>query len=309
MIHLEGLGWLGAALAYRLEHAGMEFTWHDNDSAYTAWKASTGLVYPAGDARTMRNLRLWTAWAADGFLPLGFVARVRFAHTFQAPPHGGIYGSVRLPGGLTVADAPAFSVNVPGIVTAARERFADRRTDGPEPDDRLIVAHGSARATSFVWGWSADVAIAWPDGLWPYPEQAALYGQAHRFQSVHAYPVPGGPLRYRAGSSQVVQDRATGRYDNAAKAFDRWLEAFPKVYPDLAAAPLGHPVQGWRPRADPGDRTALLIRPDGALTLPALNHSGVRWAPELVEAAVQWTRMPSTSSVAPGPGSPAWSGR
>lgn len=286
MIHLEGMGVLGALTALRLADADIEFTWHDPESPHVAWKACTGMIYPAGDDWSTRNLTLWARWAEQGWLPAGVLAPACYVYAHKNPPHEGRYRTAAV-GSLTMADTPAYTLNAPALVHAARSRFAQRRRDAAPPNARLVVAHGYRRANSFMWGWSAKVQLHLSPALAALPHPPALYGRKVR-QLTYAYPVPGEPGRWWAGSS-LVRQTATVRALDAAKHFRRWRRDLHEVYRGevAVAAQTGPVLQGWRPRPVRDDRAPVpTAEPDGTIVYPALWHSGVRWAPLAVDHAL-----------------------
>lgn len=302
MIHVEGMGWFGAVTALALERAGIEFTWSDIDSPTQAWKASTGIVYPAGDDRTERERLSWTRWwLSDDWLPDHTVRPVTYGFTHKAPPHGGKYEWARwsyVPE-VKIAAKHAFAVDVQAIVVEARSRFAERRCEYVDPARSKIVAHGARRAVGWVWGWSRKVNLRWPGGV--EADGMSLYGKVHRFGLCYAYPVGAQPGWWWAGSALVNERRPRERDGRElADYYERWRSDFARLYPGVDVVESGHePIrQGWRPKPSESD-PALLGLTDTRCVFPALWHSGVRWAPSLVEGAVQWaTRVTSSTSSA-----------
>lgn len=286
MIHLEGMGVLGSLTALRLHAAGVPFTWHDDQRRHVAWPASTGLIYPAGDEWSQRNLARWVRWADQDWLPAGVVERASYVYAHQNPPHHGDYKTTPV-GRLTLADADAFTVNAAALVESTRARFARQRLGGKVPGSRLVVAHGFARATSLMWGWSTKVKLRLSPELAALPNRPALYGRKVR-QLTYAYPVPGEPDVWWAGSSLVRQ--TTVRELDADKHFRRWCGDVGDVYRGQVAVldQAGPVMQGWRPR--PGTDVAAPLPdllPSGTVVYPALWHSGVRWAPLVIERALR----------------------
>lgn len=282
MIHIEGMGWFGSVLAYRLDSLGVDFTWSDTEDVKNSWEASTGLVYPAGDERSERNLHSWARWYAEPFLPEHTVERVNYLFGHKKQPHGGKWAFTEL-GFAKMALASAYSVNVPAIVHGARLKFRYRRVNADEVSAfrRVIVAHGSARAGSYVWGWSVPVKLELPDA-YSSPLRPVLYGRQVR-RLAYAYAVPGTD-QHLAGST-LVRQKIRKELD-AEKHYARWEKDFTETFPEVGYRRVGEAVQGWRPR--PTDTDVELIREVGdTLYVPALWHSGVRWAPEVVDALLQ----------------------
>lgn len=287
-VHIEGMGWFGSITALALERAGVPFTWHDTDAQHTAWKASTGFVYPAGDDRTELNRMKWYRWVTDQWLPEGVAKICDYQYAHKNPPHDAPYtGHLDRESGLRQSSQQAVCVNVQAIVTEARSRFAEQRRDHV-PSGPRIVAHGGERAKGWVWGWSRKVALKTPSRQ----VVAAYYGKRHRFDLTYAYPVPDEEGWWYAGSALVNEKRPRERSLTELTAeWQRWLEAKAILFPALEVIRVQPFVQGWRPKPAKEDDGQLLInegKVDPTLVFPALWHSGVRWAPTLVEQATSW---------------------
>lgn len=295
MIHIEGMGWFGAITALALERAEINFTWSDIDTPVQAWQASTGMVYPCGDERSEYNRQRWQAWTFQGWLPEGTAKLCRYVFAHKKPPHEGRYeygpwwGHDR----LQVAAAIGVCVDPRSIVLEARSRFADRRVEGEWGAGPLIIAHGHARAKGFVWGWSRKVALRFPEVGNSVSDQTAFYGKRHRFDLTYAYPIPDEPGWWWAGSS-LVNQRAPKPHtaDDLENRWHNWLDSSKVLFDVFDVVKTQPIVQGWRPKPVPGDPGELVFDEraggDPALVYPALWHSGVRWAPALVERAVAW---------------------
>jgi hypothetical protein len=284
-LHLEGMGWFGAATAFALERVGVSFTWNDTDAEVRAWPASTGMVYPAGDERSARNLDLWWNWYESKLFPAGMVRPVSYVYTHKRPPHEGRYRQDDL-GPYRVGHRAGIAVDVPAIVTAARLRFVARRIDRARPGHRVLVTHGFGdRCGALRWGWSREVQLDVPDALQALPNRAAFYSRRGRFQIVYAYVIPTRPGWWWAGSSLVAQAKDKPRRLDAGKHFDRWLDAWRELWPGVPVIGVGELTQGWRPVPVEGDTGTLDMR-----SVPPLWHSGVRWAPEIVDRLVEVER-------------------
>lgn len=306
MIHIEGMGWMGSALAFRLAADGIDFTWNDIGAPHVAWRASTGIVYPAGDIRSRINLARWRELLTEGVFPAGTVTRAAYCYAHKNPPHAATYRPHADLGWIRVATASCVAVDVPTIVAAARTTFARHRTDQAPRGAPTIVAHGhTGRRASWVWGWSAQVRLSIPDDLCGaalnlldsghgYTCQTvplALYGRAHRFAITYAYPVPTRPGWWWAGSSLISQ--RTPRSLDAQAHFASWRQQARDLYPSVTLIDCGSPMDGWRPKAHPNDETELVFEP-GRVVFPPLWHSGVRWAPQLLDDAATWARNVSS---------------
>ena len=296
-VHIEGMGWLGTALAYRLHAHGVGFTWSDTDSPHVAWRASTGIVYPAGDARSQRNLELWAGWHMAGTLPPGTVVPVLYAYAHRHPPSQGRYPVTDL-GWVRAAMAPCYAVDVPAAVETARRQFASCRRPAPPEGGALAIAHGfGRRRTAYVWGWSAAVALDLPEDLLRVAgnRPVALYARHRRFQLAYAYPIAGRPGWHRAGSSAIAQK--TPRAGDPGRGLAAWEEAFPQLFPGITVLKTMPAVAGWRPRGSDTDALDLRVHNRSGrcvVEFPPLNHSGVRWAPQLVEQAVDGGGQPAS---------------
>jgi hypothetical protein len=309
-LHLSGMGVLGSLTALRLEAAGVPFTWDDPDAQVTAWRASTGLIYPTGDDHSLTNLAAWRRWADEGWLPDRVLESVTFAYPQRAAPHGGRYPTYRV-GPLTCADAPAFVLDTRALVLHTRERFAGRRRDDCPPGRRRVISHGFSRAEAFMWGWSAVARLRLHPDLAALPARPVLYGRRIHV-SRYAYPAPGRDrTRYLIGSASV-QQRVPKRLD-LTKHLTGWIADLPAVFGDAAhLVDVGELRQGWRPRPVDGADPVPVVdrsRPVPVVRYPALRHSGVRWAPTAVETGIQlalredtWSRPRApASALSPSP--------
>lgn len=290
MIHIEGMGWLGAAVATTLHHHSIPFTWHDTDSPHSAWQACTGLAHPAGDLRSINNLHAWRRYAP--IFPTGTVLPVVYAYTHKRPPHDAGYKPRHDLGWIRTADAPCYAIDVPHIVGHARAVHARHRTAAPEPGQPVIVAHGHhARRHGWVWSWSAPVRLHLPDDLLTATERepVALFHRRHHFDSTYAYPIPSRPGWWWAGTS-LLRQRSPKTLDAAAH-FTTWQRAAAAAYPTVEILETEPPTQGWRPRARPYDTITEPLPEPGRLTLPAMWATGVRWAPTLLDTVLNWANL------------------
>lgn len=287
-VHIEGMGWLGSVLARRLERAGIDFTWHDNDDPFPAWPASTGLVYPTDptDERSVMGMKGWQRWIHEDPWLADFTERVSVGFVTANPPSGGKYEAVDL-GGIKIGQAPCYATDPRAIVTAARERYASarREADPGDPNSILIQAHAHGpRLQSMMWGWSARVKL---HEQIDFSRRVAYYG--HRMsQSCYAYPIPRTEFFF-AGSASFEQ-RTPKRLDTD-NHFALWRKFFLKQFPVSEVELVEPPVQGWRPRWKEGDslKPKRIILPSDrrCITLPPLRHSGVRWCPPIIDLTVR----------------------
>ena len=141
-VHIEGMGWLGTVLAWQLSEARIPFTWHDTDEPITAWRASTGGIYPDGnDEGGQAAYSEWTQWARYQAQWRPYVEAADFWYSTKNPPHGGRYKAVADIGSLRLAFPPSYHVNVQRWVKRARLAFGPYRDPLPSPTV-YVVAHG-----------------------------------------------------------------------------------------------------------------------------------------------------------------------
>jgi hypothetical protein len=304
LIHVNGMGWFGAMTAFALHRDRTEFTWDDTESAYQAWKASTGFVYPSGDPRSEHERGAWVRWVLNGDGPLGpevadYACLAQWAWSHKRPPHGGKHPFAAAPSvpGLKLSAATAVAVNVQRVVEEARRRFEPQRIGHVPQDVPVVVARPNALTTNgTVWGWSRRVLLRFPAGVTnaqqPPGRRIALYGKVHRFALTYAYPVAGEPGLWWAGSSLVNEQYPYTRSElQLQDAYLRWRTDFAALFPGVKIVGTDPEIlQGWRPKPHTGSE-GRIIRTENQIIYPALWHSGVRWAPSLVEEVAQWARM------------------
>ena len=283
-IHIEGFGITGALLALNLERHAVPFTWSDIDAPHTAWKASTGAVYPAGQpgSHCFEGHASWLQWYHEGryanpaWLEL---AHYRFNH--KRPPHEGGYRIVQRDAyGLALAEPPALHFNAQLMVPETRQRFADRRIEGARPKgSQVIVAHGfSTRLNHAYWGYTRLVEVDYdgrPDN--DREPRSAFYFREGRFIMAYAYPVPGTQYWY-AGSKLIKQ--AAGRFKSLdmPSKYEAWKAQFERLG-NGAVKVVGEAdyIEGWRPAR--GDNSWVHRDLLGRIVVPPLWNSGIRHFP------------------------------
>jgi hypothetical protein len=278
------MGWLGALLALRLRQANLRFTWDDPDAPIRAWEASTGLVYPAGDPRSEHELALWGTWSRRKDLLAEAITSAAFVFSHKNPPHGGRYAMAPVwDGTARRAIASCYAVNVPAYVRSVRALIEPYRRPA-EPGSITIRAHGfGPRCGNYVWGWSAPAWLTFPA---PLDRPIALYGKPHRFMTIYA--VPRGD-HHVIGSSSIPQGQHPRADPQAVlRALQRWRTTLGILFPGVGIDSIGPPVEGWRPKPVALDNGHVHVEPDGrTLSLPPMYHSGVRWAPTVVDEALR----------------------
>lgn len=293
-IHVEGMGVSGALLAVQLERHGVDFTWHDTEQKVSAWRASTGAVYPANSEKFGPDWacwQVWQRWYHEGLYdPHTERANFWFGHKGR-PPHEGRY-PVHEPAsehGLRQAVPSSFHVNAQSLVPWARERYSHRRLPtAPGDESHLIISHGWGRRLGHVyWGWAALIELAYDRSVYGAGDRRpALYLRPSRVEMAYAYPVPGTPYWY-AGSS-IIKQRLEGIKELEVEGkYQRWLRLLER-YSGGAMEIVGRSevLQGWRPAAAVEDTAWLRVAPmprgrvGTVMTLRPLWNSGIRHFPK-----------------------------
>jgi hypothetical protein len=285
-LHLVGLGWLGAVLADSLHDAGVPFTWHDTGSpTRNAWRASTGCVYPDGDHAAQADYDTWGAWLASGRYA-DRARRVDWWYTTKQPPHGAHPPNRQADIGFArCCGLTAITVDVPGIVMDARDRYAAQRLDAPPPDARIVYAHGHHTAAAWTWGWSANARL----DLGPVGPVASLHLWASRFRNGYAYAAPdsrGGQGHWLVGSAARRTNNPAMRTDVAiTESIDRWHALLTELtHGECRLLDVVDVAQGHRPvPASFTTRPEVRIHEGQVVVaMPAMIHSGVRRAPTVI---------------------------
>lgn len=297
-VHVEGLGVTGSLLAYHLERWGCKWTWHDANAERTAWKASTGAIYPAGAPGSLdwECYAVWAEWLGAGRLkelpyPAKHFEPATYWYSTKSPPHGGRYKVLWQDkrSGLSLAEPLSYHLNAQTFVPATRRQFKGRVLLGPPHNgdvDAYIVAHGfGQRLHHVVWGWTVPVQLRLPvrmaDGYRP-----AFYFREGRFVMAYAYPMPGTEFWY-AGSSLIRQ--AVPRELEVPPKLHRWRKTFERLSGGslkVTEARLDAALQGWRPaERDPHCLPVVDHQRPGKTTLrvPPLWHSGIRHFPRVLQ--------------------------
>jgi len=290
-VHVVGMGLIGCAVARSLLDLGVHVSWEDADAPHTAWKASTGAVYPSPHSRDAEAYKLWSNWRLKHM-------RVDFAdywYCTKNAPHGYKAAAVAEVGPLKLHPEPSLHLNVQDFVRCTRVELADLRTQmSGKPEGSVeVVAHGfNYRLRRYVWGWTQWVGLDYsrlaehtrlPKTLnW----KPCVYLRDGMTTLAYAYPCPGTPYWY-AGSSLIVQQEPRER--NPEKVVARWKSEWDRLTGGVIpiCATSGPVIQGWRPSTGPVEDEEGLpfwsrAEEGGPLTVMPLWHSGVRWLPLVV---------------------------
>jgi hypothetical protein len=305
-VHLEGMGVLGSLLALCLERARVNFTWHDSEEPITAWRASTGCVYPVlrEGSKSTRGYLAWLHWLSNELVPPRFRCTEVAVPWFngKVAPHQGNYPVVQEIGALRSNNqVRSVHVNAQRLVPLTRQKFATRRLPGRSSGAaNYIVAHGfGQRLSHYFWGWAVPVSLRFPRGMLTshVGMRASVYTRYKRFEMAYAYPIPGTDLWY-AGSS-LIHQRVPKPLD-VVKHFARWRGIFYRLTDGkVRVSAAGEPLQGWRPAGAKTaedkafKETAVVVHRRGRLIeVPPLYHSGVRHAPLVVEQVFDMLKLP-----------------
>jgi hypothetical protein len=280
-LHLEGMGIIGCYLAWRLFADGVPFTWHDTDEPVTAWRASTGAIFPTGHAEDQEALAVWRGHLDDpGFS--AYLEEADYVFCTQRPPHEGRYPYRVLAGDVKLATERSLHLNAQQWVPYTRKAFSGVRVTGPPIGARRVITHGfGPRLARLMWGWTVPVRLRTTVELERRP---AVYFRRGRFTMAYAYPIPRTELWY-AGSSLISQ-RVPKHLDVRSK-YRRWRDTFLELGEGfvLGVSPVGRDaVEGWRPVPAEGDTEWLTEQADGSLAARPLWHSGIRHAPHIYHA-------------------------
>ena len=291
-IHLQGMGLLGSIIAWHLEERCIPFVWSDIDANVCAWRASTGCVYPSGDNAEFDAYVQWREWN-NGGAPwsdrLGHISETA-AYWFltKNPPHGAKYGIANQVGKLRMGTRPTVQVNVQRFVEDTRRAFFARHWTGePATDSTVVVSHGydRRRLSHFKWGWSAKVKLeVAPEILW----KSEVFGRPNLYLKrgamsflIYAYPVPGEPEHWYAGSSVIRQ--TTPKALEVEKKFAFWKRCVEETSEGaVKVLEASYFSEGWRPCAKDDD-TEFSRWIDGQLVVRPMSHSGVRLSPLVVD--------------------------
>lgn len=293
-IHIEGFGLTGCLLAYHLDLQGISFTWSDIDAPKTAWKASTGAIYPAGSTKFGPDALcydVWDEWVREGLMAQ-HVEAADYWFGSKAAPHQGRY-AVSEPNefGMRRALIPSYHFNAQSFVPAMREvhKFKRWTGEGHSKGAQRVIAHGfGERLGRAYWGWTRLVRIGYRDraaelqfrghyARLDLAQRPCFYFRPSKVVMAYAYPVPGTEWWY-AGSSIIAQRADRMKELDMPPKYERWKRLFLEFSKGaLTIEREGDYLQGWRPAA--GDNRWVTHREDGALLLRPLWNSGIRHFP------------------------------
>jgi len=269
------MGVTGSLLARLLEASGLSFTWHDTEAERVSWKAATGAIYPCDDEAGLKDLVEWQNWVRKGgyFCGEPWCEEADYWSVFVKP--GGPSKPLEL--------SPTFSVHVNSqlLVTSTRQRFAACRRDGEEGADYIIIAHGFNSRMQFThWGWSGLVGLR---SRLPASggRRPCIYYRKGSLM-FYAYPVPGSPKDWYAGSSIIRQKLGQEHSLKLWPKYETWRKHFADLRKQVSLDRIFEPlVEGWRPAMESGEKdTSVLVR-ENTLIVPPLDTNGIRRLPSV----------------------------
>jgi hypothetical protein len=308
-VHLDGMGLVGSFLAQELARASIPFTWSDFDITLrsaraegavhspmcSAWKASTGCIYPTDDPEERAGFEAWQFWQHLPWAKPYVEEADWWFNTKSAPHHKRKVAVVEGPAPLRrLAGTRSMHWNSQRFVNDTRARFAEFLIiQGGLRTPHTVVSHGfGPRLDHVVWGWSALASLvpgrADAEPLFNGERRPAFYGREGRFVWGYAYPCPGTPYWY-VGSSMISQARPAfadqPRHLEVTPKFTKWCTTFRRLMGGAVAIRSAYNIEeGWRPYPAASDSAYVVRRDDGALHVRPMGASGVRLAPLLVRA-------------------------
>lgn len=290
-VHIEGMGLMGSLLAASFERDHIPFTWSDIDAPVTAWKASTGCVFPTGEPEEIADYHSWInqlhAPNPFGEWMRTHMERGLWCYISVAAPHSGAkvgVSEVTRLGSLAVSNMSSIHLNVPAFVQATRTRQSRHRVDERPARAKVIVSHGFRRAVKFGWGWSAQAELKLAPELQEACEGArpCLYLR-EGYVMHYAYPMPMTD-RYIIGTQNVQQKEPAER--DTEIPYLRFLEHMENKVGEQVEMRRLHEstmTQGWRPYATKGEGPTITTRNAGWLIRPQ-SGNGLRNFPSTYAA-------------------------
>lgn len=291
-VHIQGMGLQGCLLAASLGE-DMDLTWYDPDVPQTAWRASTGAIYPADSTKFGDDRACWLRWQEwfdNGGFPSNVLSRHPFYFNHKKPPHEGKYViEDRTPGGLGRAADLAYHLNAQALVPMLRKSYRAGQVFEPWQTDAdvTICAYPQHRVHHYYWGWTRLVELEYDPRVFPGDERPSIYLREGRFIMAYAYPVPGTPYWY-AGSN-IIKQAAPKSLDMVMK-YARWKANFERLAGgDVRVGHEGQYLEGWRPAAAPGDQEWArwaMVSGRRVLSLRPLWNSGIRHFPQQLDSVM-----------------------
>jgi len=237
------MGLIGCTLARKLQQEGIEFSWEDNDAVFSAWKASTGCVYPSGNPKDAYNYKKFQDSAAG----LGMEYEVAdYCFSQNSIPHKENSKELSVnstDGQLKFLNLPSFHVNVQDFVLNTREKFKSLRRQEAQ-DVFTIHANGfhQYHPSDWRWGWSTTAKVTLKT---PSKQRICFNLKEGRFVNVYLYPKP-QTEDYYFGTSFIFQ-RKMKNLETDNKIIKSLAHAKSKIENFAGIELFGEVQQGWRP--------------------------------------------------------------
>jgi hypothetical protein len=277
-IRLVGMGVVGSIIARKLEAEGIDFCWFDPEVvgtpvAISAWKASTGCIYPSGDKTDKENYSRFEESAR--LLGMEYeVAEYCFSQN-SIPHHENdkTLKVVRTEGDLKFLNLPSFHVNVQKFVESTREKFKDRFSAEHHKQNLTVITHGfhQAAPTDYRWGWSAPCSLEYSS---PRSNRLCMNLKEGRFNNSYIYPKH-GTNEFYIGTHFIYQKtpKMLSTDDKIKKIFNHIqskVGSYATIAPDWSRL-----VHGWRP-AYIDDNAPDILEKNGLLYLKPQMANGLR---------------------------------
>lgn len=268
MIHVSGVGMLGAFLLAELDRRGYAFTWDDIESPLNAWEVCTGAIIPYDDevdSWYAQGYRYWAQCAAEDFA--AYLEPVHLVYGLKGVPARMALRLGKKPTPLATAPCgvniwpevqTGWQLRAQRFVLDMREKYAERRVPAPPlrpdvPGTTRVHCRGVLDTHSRpvpLWGWTVLAKLTpktrcpfWPiDGLRPslHFNDPTKPGARYYFQP------QAGTEWWWAGSDRVRQkEPVTLEVQARVEQFQRAVEAVWGRWLDVTYQP--DILQGWRP--------------------------------------------------------------
>jgi hypothetical protein len=286
------MGVVGSLLAWQLLQRKVPFTWNDAETNINAWSASTGCIYPSGDPLDTIAYNVWKNWVASPpWRVPGMVETSGYWFCTKSAPNGLKGGIEAQVGPLRRSTFPAMNFNAQAFVAMTRKMFAMKRLTYSAPRaKKVVVTHGfGERLHHYVWGWHRKVRLRFHEDLVnaEFCKRMTISLTRGRFVMAYAYPMPGYPEWYYAGSDRVVQK--TAKELEVLPKYEAWRRNFTSLSGGLIEImEEGGIAQGWRPAGRPDDDAMVmeLTGRFGSVLVKPQRGNGVRHAPLVCRAVM-----------------------
>jgi hypothetical protein len=293
-IHINGMGVIGSFLALELEEKGIDFTWWDSDEKITAWRASTGAVFPDSNRNSQIAYNLWKNWLSDSKgtrkeILQQCVEICSWWYSTKNAPHGVTATPKADIGFLRQCSQDSIHVNAQILVEKTRQMFSEKKTSEISLNTKVINCFGHNESlTHYVWGWTRLVKItSHVKALFcNEKKRPSFYCREGRFVMAYAYPCPGTPYWY-AGSSLIMQKIA--KELSVQDKYEKWENNIKRLTDyKLEIEPAGDFIHGWRPcNKQKEEDEFCFIDSRGQLTVMPFWHNGIRVSPLIIQSILQ----------------------